>query len=486
MIAFRNIKKLKSKNQKNKEETLRKEYDRELVKDLLSRFSSEEVLDLMYQVGFKEPKKTDIKNGWITIRCSGHNDYEEPKTGKRASCLVNVDKTNFKCKSCGRSGNLIDVAQSLQNCNFPEAVEYLAELKNYDLGNKEQKALKSLPLVQKPKEVEKIKYFVFDPLHPVTEWTNRELIDEYFSFNELMKYKAIMTVLIRHSLDVDQTKKIEFLCDKRKIDKTNPRLERVGFLPKKQDDKEFWEWFEKSFPVGDLIRFGIFNAPNKGFSASWKYYSLDLIVFPNQDIYSDLYHGAQLRPLIKPEWLPGKEIQFTNVSLINPIPFCFSREVLMNDNHIVVSEGSIDGLSSGVDFSANPGVNTYFKPYLGLFRGKKVFVAYDQDNAGQRAMFGFETVSHYSARRKRTFTHLFAQTETQQAKAEKYKQRLLKWAKRETPLALHKGLLEDLKDAGVKDVFSLTWDASIGNDLNELKQSYGEMKKEFFTTKRFH
>ena len=458
-------------------------------KDVQNAFTRYDFLELMYQAGFKPSKylkQHEIDNKkYITIRCSEHEDGEAGK--KRASCVVNMDSFTYSCKSCGHHGSLFDVAKMiLRTDSFYEAVKYLANQKGIvdtKASNSSFTHYQPIPKKNVQPAIEQIKYFTFDPTKAYKTFTNEELIAGYPSFSDLMKFKAIMTVLIRHSIvETNQVKKIEYLCNERKINPNNPRLKRVGLLPKWKEDKDFWKWFERTFPVADLVRFGLYRPSDAKFAPlTWKYFGEDMIVFPNQDLYSDLYHGAQLRYIVKPEWSPAKEMQLTQTSLVHPIPFAFSREVLMSSEPIFITEGSVDGLSTDKDFAANPGVNTYYKPYLGLFQGKKVFVAYDMDKAGQKATWGYQSVNTYIPRKNKRAVHTFESTILGNQRAKRYIEKLER-VKAEFSISTHKGLLEDLKDAGVK-ASALVWSVALGNDLNELRQKYGALNSDFFQIK---
>lgn len=442
-------------------------------KDVQNAFTRYDFLELMYQAGFKPSKylkQSEIDNKkYITIRCSEHDDGEEGK--KRASCVVNMDSFLYSCKSCGHHGSLFDAAKMiLRTDSFYEAVKYLANQKGIVDTNSSNSSFTHYKPIEKKSVapvIEQIKYFTFDPTKAYKTFTNEELIAGYSGFSDLMKFKAIMTVLIRHSIvETNQVKKIEYLCKERKINPNNPRLKRVGLLPKWKDDKDFWKWFERTFPVVDLVRFGLYRPSDAKFAPlTWKYFGEDMIVFPNQDIYSDLYHGAQLRYIVKPEWSPAKEMQLTQTSLVHPIPFAFSKEVLMSSEPILITEGSVDGLSTDKDFAAHPGVNTYYKPYLGLFRGKKVFVAYDMDKAGQKATWGYQSVNVFNPRKNKRVPHTFENTILGNQRAKRYIEKLKK-VNAQFSTSTHKGLLEDLKDAGV-NATALTWSEALGNDLNE-------------------
>lgn len=464
---------------------------REIKDDLISRFSGDEILELMYQAGWKEPKKMYVdRKGRCTIRCSKHLDEETSAKGKkqkRASCVVNLNTSFFECQSCHDKGSLLDVAMYKEGTQSPMAgLKYLADLKGYNINLSPQDQ-KLKPIQKQEREKEVISYFTFDPNRAFKSYSTEELVAGYSSFSDLMKYKAVMTVLIRHSLEVDQSKKIDFLCGERKITPTNPRLKRVGFLPTLKNDMEFWKRFETYFPITDLIEFGLYRPADHKYSPmTWKYSSEELIVFPNQDIYSDLYHGCQLRALVTPDWWPGKEMQMTNSKLIHPIPFCLSREVLLSKEPLVITEGSIDGLSTDIDFSANPGITVYHKPYLGLYRNKKIFVAYDMDRPGQGATFGYESVYVYRGKvegKKAQRNINFPLTDKGKKEASKFKRRLERWFKKPFSVTLHQGLLQDLVEAGVADPAALVWDAKFGKDHNELRQG-GNHRKEVFTIKR--
>lgn len=154
----------------------------------------------------------------------------------------------------------------------------------------------------------------------------------------------------------------------------------------------------------------------------------------------------------------------------------------MSSEPIIITEGSVDGLSTDKDFAANPGVNAYYKPYLGLFRGKKVFVAYDMDKAGQKATWGYQSVNVFNPHKKKPVPYTFENTVLGNHRLQKNVEKLNK-VKAKYSISTYKGLLEDLRDAGV-NASALIWSETLGNDLNELRQKYGELNNGFFQIKR--
>lgn len=465
--------------------------DSEVKLKLLSRFSADEVLSLMYQAGFKEPKKLDVnQKGFTTIRCCGHPDEEIPKKGKRASCIVNVNSTYYKCKSCDESGDLFTVAGKICNGDFPEAVQYLADLKGFDLGlsNDDSNRQKPTfaPIVQKAPE--RIKYYIFDPEREFKHYDSDELINNYSTYSDLLKFKAIMTVIIRHSMSVDQTEKLHYLSEKRKIDLSNPRVALTGFLPLKKNDFEFWKMVETTFPIEDLIRFGFFSEGKDGNKAYWKHYYRDFIVFPSQDLYSDLYHGCMLRPTVPLENSSAKEMQLSNPFLIDPIPFGLTRNTLLSEQIILITEGGIDGLSTNIPIAANPGVNSYCKEYLGFYRGKTIIVGYDMDEAGLKAMHGYDSVSVSHKKNGKLITKtrigIYGDTDSL-GRFSRFCNLVKKFRKQTLNITHHQGLIQDLKDVGVTDIISLSWDTEIcGKDWNEMKKRLGKIQQEFLIPTR--
>ena len=175
-------------------------------------------------------------------------------------------------------------------------------------------------------------------------------------------------------------------------------------------------------------------------------------------------------------------MQLTQPSLVHPIPFGLTREIILGDSEVAITEGAVDGLSTDKDFIPHPGVNTYYKPYLGLYPKKKISTAYDMDKAGQKATWGYQSVNVYNPRKKKRVPHTFENTVLGNQRARRYVEKLNK-VKAEYSISTHKGLLEDLRDAGVS-AKALTWSEALGNDLNELRQKYGELDNGFFQIKK--
>ncbi len=393
------------------------------VSDIIARLTEEQILGLFYASGCKEPNKQKVSpKGWTTIRCSEHEDSENHRAGKRASLNVNVQTGGFKCMSCGYHGNLIEIAKRINgNDNFKEALALLADEAGVSLDDSAPRVRKPLPPRPQPKPTE---YVRFNPEKPVASINIEDWLPKLEKMSEVQQYKLLLTAIYRASLQTDQAKKVGYY-EGRGIH--NPRIGLIGFIHK--DDSKFWVPIEEQFGVEMLVHFGFYNPADAQWRPlSWKY-NEDVCFVPSFDLYTDLLTGAMLRPIVKPK-SGAKEWSLNKSSLLEPVPFALNHDVLESDEPIWITEGSVDGLSLGAAraFAAIPGVNGISDEMLGLFEGKAVVIAFDQDRAGQDAALGYtDTIGNY-----------------------------------------HPGLKDRLYKAGAAKVYVARWDEQYGKDLNEL------------------
>ncbi len=404
----------------------------EKLDEIVMRLTEDQILSLFYAAGCKEPNSLPKpKGGWTTIRCYGHDDSENKKEGKRASLAVNVHTGGYKCRSCGRSGNLLSIAKLINgNDNGREALELLAAEAKVSLDGS-QPVKKYKPIPQKPKEEPKpIEYVCFDASKPFVHVDIERWLPKFQEMNEVQQYKMILTAIYRESLKTDQTKKLAYY-EGRGIKNSKKNIELIGFIS--ANDSSFWKPIEAWFGLEKLIDFGFYQpATAKWHPLSWKFGGGDVCFVPSFDLYTDMLTGAMLRPLKKPT-NGQKEFSLNQPKLVSPLPFKLSREILLSEKPIWMTEGSVDGLSLGDEenFASLPGVNGLPDELLGLFKGKTVILGLDQDRAGQEAAWGFTD-------EKEVF---------------------------------HDGLKQKLLKAGAFKVLVANWDISLGKDLNDLLKS---------------
>ena len=124
--------------------------------------------------------------------------------------------------------------------------------------------------------------------------------------------------------------------------------------------------------------------------------------------------GLKLRNTELADWQPKsmKEPEMSRRDIIYPLPFAFSRDMILDKNAcIFLVEGHVDGLSLPVTYSktgqseinyekcntyfvASPGTNGISEEFLGLLRGKFVVLAFDQDEAGRKGAYGEIKISY--------------------------------------------------------------------------------------------
>lgn len=400
----------------------------EQLEEIVIHLTEDQILDLFYASGCKEPLK-NLKistKGWTTIRCSEHEDSEDHKQGKRASLNINVQTGGFKCMSCGYSGNLLTIAKRIVGDNTKDALEFLAEEAGITINENKPKR-KPLERPKKP-EPKPIEYLIFDKARKFTNVDIEKWLPKFSEMNEVQQYKFILTSIYRASLKTDQSKKQSYYEGRGIL---NSNINYIGFIPK--DDKSFWKPIEEMYGLEKLIHFGFYQPVDANWHPmSWKFGAGDVCFIPSFDLYSDTLTGAMLRPLIKPA-NGQKEFSLNQPRLVSPIPFMLTPDILMSNNPIWITEGSVDGLSLGEDKASAPipGVNGLPDELLGLFIGKVVILALDQDDAGQKAAIGY--------------------TDPQGTWHDGLKQRLLK--------------------AGAKNVLIAKWDIEHGKDINDLRQN---------------
>ncbi|MFG5142158.1 toprim domain-containing protein, partial [Campylobacter lari] len=103
-------------------------------------------------------------------------------------------------------------------------------------------------------------------------------------------------------------------------------------------------------------------------------------------LYTNLVTGFMLRSTNVNAKV--KEVNVSNSQIIHPLPFNLTYDLIQNATEIYITEGHIDGLSLktiGKNFISFSGIYSYKEEELGLLRGKKIFISFDQDDAGKSA-----------------------------------------------------------------------------------------------------
>ena len=77
---------------------------------------------------------------YVDIRCPQH--FNGAKIDEHiGNCQLNLRYNTFKCRSCGNSGDAIELVRQVKKCSFPQAVEFLSNISSipvlkYEEGDK--------------------------------------------------------------------------------------------------------------------------------------------------------------------------------------------------------------------------------------------------------------------------------------------------------------------------------------------------------------
>jgi len=332
------------------------------------------------------------------------------------------DKGNTKAvvcnhrSTCGFSGDFIAVYAEEYKISYGQALNALANELGIDFTVNEvhigQREKTAAYVKFKPKEKKKIeiKYIFFDKTRKVLEINVKEYLKKYNDMNEEQQFKMIATAIYRYSKTTKQWGKEKYFTNigifKNPLLKEKMEMiqENLGYLFK-TDLPELVSFLLKYFPKEDLVKFGVIipetyeNGKSNKRAGQFKWETEEgLVVIPNFDLYSNMCTGLKYRKTKLKSWINkqkelvidrNKEPEFSYGRIVNPIPYHLTRDALMNKETIFrLFEGQKDLHSipykEGTCDIAIPGVNGIGVELLGLFKGRKVEVWFDQDKEGQK------------------------------------------------------------------------------------------------------
>lgn len=348
-----------------------------------------------------------------------------------------------------------------------------------------QKA-KEIEVEKKPKEIE---YMVFDEN---VKYNFIKDIKDFFpdtsywkSFDDKQKLRLVYTWFYNRSFELGSNKAKYGYYKNRGIDTENKWLKRIGYLAVEDFDTIFKEALE-IFSEDILLLVGLIKwvekeDKTKELNISFHYVKKGgLLIVPSFDLYSNTVTGFMLRPTHPEQWMKDKhmkEIQLSNTSIIFPLPFGLTYSSLKNHNVFYGTEGHPDALAlpgnvEGEEdraFFSLPGVNGLNETHLGLFKGKKIILCYDQDEAGKKAAFGYSVVEFNGKK------EIFINVKDDLSKKLRI-ENLVKYGHKYTELS-YEGMKQKLEKAGI-DYEIKEWDKKIGSDVNDVR-IYGNLNKIF-------
>ena len=374
----------------------------------------------MAKFNIEELKKIPVGDvlEYFDVEALKNNRYRCPNNHQKNKAVITVytDDNICKCHNCGEvKGDSIAIAKFFHNGDFKNACEDLHEAFNIpflDGGVASNNFHKFVKKVVKEKEIE---YLSFDKNHKYLEIDISSYIDKFEEMNDIQKFKMIATAIYEFSLKTDQTLKNKYYKSIGITKEKNPILKekiimissKLGFISK-DDVTALLKHLEVLFSIEDLVKFGVINdvASKKPFMFSQSIEE-GLVVIPNFDMYSNMCTGLKYRKTKLKSWFDkklkkkvfdsNKEPEFSYKRIANPLPYHLTREALLNESYTFrFFEGQKDLHSMPskelVCDIAIPGVNGIDETMLGLFRGRKIDLYFDQDKAGQDAAMKLKTL----------------------------------------------------------------------------------------------
>ena len=457
----------------------------------------------------------DIEQVLIAIGCDtdNHSNFCCPNGHSGKHKLTIHTRTSKKtntchCHNCGEfNGGPFKIAKWHKNGNGFEAKKWLSEtfgiekvlnpeyispygetLSSEQL-KKAQEEIRKIQIankVEKPKIEFEVKYFEFDlnikynfikDMNPFLPSGNY-----WTSFNDEQKLRSVYTWFYNKSFELGSNSPKYNYYRKRAIDTENNWLKRIGYLAVEDFDTVLKDALN-IFPLETLELVGLVKIDEKTSEPKLSFNYVrkgGLLLVPSFDLYSNTVTGFMLRPTQPEQWMKDrhmKEIQLSNTSIIYPLPFGLTYSSIKNHNEFYVTEGHPDALAlpgnvEGQEdraFFSLPGVNGLCESHLGLLRGKRVILCFDQDEAGKKSAFGYTIIDVDGVKE----TYICGRDDSRK------EQKLieLRNANKKYTEVNYEGVCIKLERASVAYEIK-SWDTKLGSDINDVRIN-GNIKKIF-------
>lgn len=289
----------------------------------------------------------DFVGQYLTLKKAGTNykancPFHEEHS---PSFMVSPEKQIYKCFGCNEGGDVINFLMKMENLEFPEALEILAD----KVGVKLNKHISS-EIYKKEKNI-KVRLY---------------------KINELSK-KVFYKILLEH-----KTGKIalEYL-QKRKITLETIKKFQIGYIPSNRVLNNFL--LDRGFSEQEIRDAG---APNRFFNR---------IMFPINDIGGNTvaFTGRTIEKRVEPKYLNTSETMIFHKGQIL-FGLDLAKKYIKENNNTIVVEGQMDVISSfqanvkNVVASSGTALTKDHLKILARYSGNVSF-CFDQDSAGKRA-----------------------------------------------------------------------------------------------------
>ncbi|MBD3822894.1 MAG: toprim domain-containing protein [Epsilonproteobacteria bacterium] len=416
----------------------------------------------------------------------------EHKKRKQPTVHIFDDDKSCRCIDCGESRDIFTLVEDYKGMSFLEAGRWLADtFRIYPDPNRTYTP--TVSTAHTAPVTREVEYLVFDKDRTPTAIDLRKALEIYDELSDQQRLKVGYTLIYQFTRQPEQLKKKnKYLEEKRGIDPKNIYAQSIGYLDQESLGemlKTFRGLFGKGTPrqelfEQDLIDNGFLKRELGLPTFKFNYIREGGFLFiPSFDLYTvNEVTGFMLRPTEPTSAMRAdgvKELQISNTALVKPLPFGVTNRTLRTHTTLFATEGSMDlcSITGNNEKVTNPGfaipgTHGLSQEQMGLFRGIKVILAYDQDKAGQKAANGYVTLSVEKSKNKEEFIR-------NESGMAAYHKRISELGEEnlEIETDYQDGMKQKFKKAGVEsDV--LNWDPAIGGDLNDVRRN-GKMSEIF-------
>jgi len=302
----------------------------------------------------------EVISEYVALKKSGRNfmglcPFHREKT---PSFCVSLDKQIFKCFGCSEGGNVISFVMKLENLDFWDTVEHLAERAHIDLARYEIKTFSN----KKVQERHELKERLFN--------INKEI--GIFYHNNLMQI-----------LESNNYSEVKEYVKKRKFDVKTLKKFGIGYA---NGNVQLYDYLiKKGFAKEDILKTGIILENSKG-----KIYDrfFSRLMFPIFDIRDrTIAFGGRVLDKSLPKYVnsPENEVYIKGKNL-------YGMNLVKKEkfDNIIIVEGYMDAIAlqkSGFT-NAVASLGTALTEDQARLLKKytdNVIIGYDQDGAGQEA-----------------------------------------------------------------------------------------------------
>ena len=292
----------------------------------------------------------DVVSQYVTLKRSGRNflglcPFHKEKT---PSFSVSPDKQIFHCFGCGVGGNAVHFISKIENINFRESLEILAE-----------KSGMTLPIIDSGEDTKKL-----------------ELKQKVYEINELVAN------LYHETLYGPNAKVAQEYVKKRKLDNRTLKNFKIGYAPNQNILYKFLT--EKGYKEEEILASTLVKKYNNTFIDSFK----NRLMFPISDVRNRVIaFGGRVLDNSLPKYINSPD-----TVVYNKGRNLYGLNVAKNSNldKIIIVEGYMDCVS--LHQRGIPNVVASLGTALTENQGRllrkyseKIIISYDSDGAGQSA-----------------------------------------------------------------------------------------------------